>query len=162
MSPSETTATYPVVMLRHRRTLADTIRYDGTEHCRMAIRDWVLGNGGTAEIRHDGDGGDLVVLTRHRWVFVRSGQWVLHATTGHGEAEFWPVDPDVVDFRYEPAGGHDHGAVLSREQTDAIGRWVEDVRRLVIPGAEDVVMLGELERALDVIGQLVASVESLR
>jgi hypothetical protein len=161
MSPSETTATYPVVMLRHRRTLADTIRYDGTEHCRMAIHDWIVGNGGNCELRPDGG---LLVVTRHRTVFVRPGQWVLHATTGHGEAEFWPVDADVVDFRYEPAGGHDHGAVLTRDQTDSIGRWVEDVRRLVIDRgpAGDGIMMGELERALDVVGQLVASVESLR
>lgn len=103
----------PACQLRHRRTPADAIQYDGTEKGRGEIAEWVRSRGGSADLRADGA---LLVLTPNKWAIVPHDWWVIQGVVG----QFFIIEPEVKVRCYDPAEGPNYGAALTRDQAAAI------------------------------------------
>lgn len=127
MSASESTATYDPRHYVHRRTEVDAIFYDGTEHCRQAIAEWVRLGGGHAENRSTGE---LVTLGARGWLVVRPGlDHVVRSIDVPGRGrEYFPMGDDVLTEAYEPGGGVDHSATLTRDQAAAIVVAADEIK----------------------------------
>jgi len=160
MSPSETTDTYAWRQFSHRRTVVDAVFYDGTEHCRRWIaRAVTLGGGETLDQGH----GDLHIHGARGFLPLRSGEWCVRSIDVPGRGrEFFPMGDDIMTEAYEPMGGDDHSAVLTRDQAAAIVVNADQV----VEAARDTSDAGWLRRAVyelaDGIHLLGASGEALR
>lgn len=156
MSESEPTVTYEPRHFVHRRTEVDAIFYDGTEHCRRAIVEWVRLGGGHAEIRPDGD---LLVLGARGWLFVRpNDDHVVRSIDVPGRGrEHFPMGDDVLTEAYEPGGGVDHSATLTRDQAAAIVVAADEIKDRARRALRD----GENMEVREYVDSLVESVHTL-
>lgn len=161
MSPSQPTATYEPRHYVHRRTEVDAIFYDGTEHCRHAIAQWVRLGGGHAEIRPDGD---LLILGARGWMIARPGEdHVVRSIDVPGRGrEHFPMGDDVLTEAYEPGNGTDHSATLTRDQAAAIVVAADHIKDHVRGLTTNLELLEMVDSLVEHIHTLGASQETMR
>lgn len=161
MSESEPTVTYEPRHYVHRRTEVDAIFYDGTEHCRHAIAQWVRLGGGHAEIRPDGD---LLVLGARGWLFVRpNDDHVVRSIDVPGRGrEHFPMGDDVLVEAYEPGGGVDHSARLTRDQAAAIVVTADQIKDHVRGVTTDLETVEMVDTLVESVHQLATALEAER
>lgn len=119
MSATETQVSYDPEHWVHRRTEVDAIHYDGTEHGRRAIVQWVTEGGGRA---HPRSTGELLVLGARGWMAVAPGEdHVVRSIDVPGRGrEFFPMGTDVLTAAYDR--GANHASVLPRATVDGISQ----------------------------------------
>ena len=118
MSASESTVTYEWRQFSHRRTVVDAVQHDGTEHCRRWIAKAVGLVGGTVMDRADGQ---LFILGARGFLPLQPGEWCVRSIDVPGRGrEFFPMGDDILTEAYDPLGGPDRGATLTRDQAAAI------------------------------------------
>lgn len=117
MSTTEATTTPTVERWRHRHTEVDAVRYDGTEHARRWLVDWVTRNGG--ETLHRGDG-TLWIGTHRGMLPVQPGEFVVHGIEVEGHREWFPLSGAFAALAYYDAAAFDRGNVLDRDQAAAL------------------------------------------
>lgn len=150
MSTSEATTTYETESWRHRRNEVEALRYDGTEHGRRAVVEWVEALGGEASSRVTGD---LLVLTLRGWLPVAPGEYVVHGAAVEGrDREFFPLDPATRDACYLTTA--DRSATLSADQVASQRQAAED--RLAAA-----VRTSDPDRLHVIVGTLVEQVRTL-
>lgn len=82
------------VLLRARPVVVEGMHFDGTPESAAHIVEWA---NGAAVYRK----GELVIDTMDGRHTCGAGEWTLKGTLG----ELYPVDPRVVDAKYDQVGG---------------------------------------------------------
>lgn len=161
MSTTASTTDYEVLDWVHHRTRVQAVRYDGTEHGRRWLADWVTSNGGQVWDRFDGS---LYIDTDRGPLPVQPDEFVVRGIEVEGRRKWFPLSATFAALAYGDANGDEFGATLDRDQAAAIVVAAdESVDAAQMLGADDLYELREIVAKLaESVHLLGASGEGLR